>query len=410
MIKQIWRILFSNFPRRLFSIFVAIAIWLAINESITTTKVIPNVPVYLEKIPQGKTVTGINPSGKLPKTLTLTVTGNRNVLERLTPHNLEVVISSNNKGMQWSEKIGKHHLRAADQEIDINRYVSKVKTDPFFVHLTKIVADFIPVYIRNPIGEAPDGYQFINVWPQRLIQKVSGPENEISQLKNEGLTVTFDLSRVRKRDLDTLFAANPENNEVRFLVPKDWKRVYVPFLADPQIEIEDPLANELSLEFLKTEFLELDTQIPLRLFFSAKDAHLINPTNCTLVEGAHVKNHYGSWLLDLPLSTKDVSREFLNVVKDRMEIAIHATPTNDGSLPWGIEFVDPESLESQYVKLLLPINKGSSELSQASLKTLETSLRQRFRRYLTSFALYTKQGRKASLNFQLQNGQVTLKE
>ena len=73
----------NNWPRKCLSIILAIAIWFLVNKSLTATKTILNVPVRIENIPPGKTVEGIQSNGLLNRRVSLTLTGNKQLLEDL---------------------------------------------------------------------------------------------------------------------------------------------------------------------------------------------------------------------------------------------------------------------------------------------------------------------------------------
>ena len=70
--------------------------------------------------------------------------------------------------------------------------------------MTKLVTDQIPIIISQPVGEAPRGYQFLDVWPYRLTLSVSGPEEVIKRIKVKEQRITFNLNDISKGQLDAL--------------------------------------------------------------------------------------------------------------------------------------------------------------------------------------------------------------
>ncbi len=64
---MIRNVFLQNWKEKSFLYFLAIVIWLVVNHSLTTTKILENVPVRLINIPVGMTVEGLQPNGMLSK-------------------------------------------------------------------------------------------------------------------------------------------------------------------------------------------------------------------------------------------------------------------------------------------------------------------------------------------------------
>ena len=106
--KTLFNSLFlNNWQRKTISMILAIVIWLVVNHSLTSSKTVANVPVRIINIPSGKTVEGMQPSGKMNKRLTLSIVGNSSLLEELNSNDLEVVIDASGKPDEWIANISK---------------------------------------------------------------------------------------------------------------------------------------------------------------------------------------------------------------------------------------------------------------------------------------------------------------
>ena len=107
--------------------------------------------------------------------------------------------------------------------------------------MTKLVTDKIPILVTKPIGEAPRGYQFVDIWPYSLYLKVSGPEEVIKRLKVKKQRITYNLSDISKAQLDDIATTSSNPSEVvSFFVPEEWKQIHIPALSDAPLEINDP--------------------------------------------------------------------------------------------------------------------------------------------------------------------------
>ena len=88
------KIFIENWPRKLVSAVLAFIIWGLVNHSITSTKTVHNVPIKIINLPTGKTIKGLQDNDFLNKKITLTLTGNKNVLEDITGSYLLSIIAS----------------------------------------------------------------------------------------------------------------------------------------------------------------------------------------------------------------------------------------------------------------------------------------------------------------------------
>lgn len=225
----LYKIFVAHWSRKLVSIVLAVIIWLVVNHTLTSTRNISNVPVRIIHLPSGKTVEGIQPNGRLAKKLTLTVVGNRSLIDELTPSDLEVVIDAADKSDEWIVTVSKKNLVSLNPEIDISSGISRVYHPNFVIRMTKLVTEQIPIVITQPIGEAPRGYQFLDVWPYHLSLTVSGPEEVIKRLKLKEQRITFNLSDISKSQMDELALKAESNSDVvSYFVPEQWKQINIP--------------------------------------------------------------------------------------------------------------------------------------------------------------------------------------
>ncbi len=83
-----------------------------------------------------------------------------------------------------------------------------------------------------------------------------------------------------------------------------------------------------------------------------------------------------------------MSKLFLDIIKNNIEIDIIAAPTTEREfLEWSINFVDERHLEDTYVGYIISDAKFPG-VSVNKKKNREKHLRQRFRFYLQRFLLY----------------------
>jgi hypothetical protein len=130
----LYKIFVEHWPRKLVSILLAVIIWLVVNHTLTATRNISNVPVRVVHLPPGKTVEGMQASGRLAKKLTLTVVGNKTLIDELTPSDLEIVIDAADKSDEWIITVSKKNLVSLNPEIDFSSGISRVYHPNFVVH------------------------------------------------------------------------------------------------------------------------------------------------------------------------------------------------------------------------------------------------------------------------------------
>lgn len=385
------RWILPNWEKKLIAALAAIIIWLLVSQSITETRTIPGIPIKIINLPPEKTVEKLLPNGFLNKRISLTLTGTSKVIEHLTPSDLEVVLDATNAPEEWAVMISKKNLASVNNDIDLARHISAVSHQEFVIHLTPLISAKIPVTIDVLDGSAPAGYEFLDVWPRKLEHTIRGPEEQVQALKGKGLEVKFDLSKITQEQLDKI-KPSPQaaySDEISFPVPNDWKKVAIPFLNDSLEAINDPEAKFLQINFLKREYIPLEIMIPVRVFYPQKTLELINPKTAPLKPSQGVIFKEERAYLTLPTSAYPVSRLFLDLMKDYMEITVIAAPMNEReSLEWGVDFVDAQMLEDRYVNALKSQQAQDSVLTAQNIDEIVGTWRQRFRNYMQNLTLY----------------------
>ena len=396
---------FQNWPRKLLSLIVAIMIWVSLNHSMTTTKIFHNIQVRVTNLPVGMTVEGLQANGFLNKRIMLTLTGNEEVLNELTARDLEVVIDAHDTPDQWVSTVTRKNLLCLNQSIDLSKAINHIAPQELIFKKCSLVTERIPVFIAPPVGEAPRGYQFLDVFPYQLTTTLTGPEDAIRKLKEKGLSLTFHLSDIVREDLDMLWSKKG-GDDVSFPVPQSWKKISLPSFSDTPIEINDPQAGSLRIDFLRQELIPLGAAIPVTVFFPMKYSSTLNPETYHLATNDLIVKKNGVKTIALPLYAYGVDRLFAETVKDNLEIVILAAPKSEQEkLSWTAQLTFPRELENRYLARVLAETGGKDDLSP---RLFENYLRNRFRNYMTRFRLYTERGRKLSLNIELQANTISV--
>ena len=403
------RIFLKNWPRKLVALLTAVFIWFLVNQTISVTRTIADIPVRVINLPPDKTVLGLLPNGLLSRRISLTISGAKSVIQDLRPTDLEVVINADGHKESWIATISKRDLVSLNQEIDLHKHIVDVTANDLFIKLSKLVTEDIPVTITKPIGDPPKGYQFLDVWPKYLNQKISGPEEQVRELKQKGLELTFNLNRINQADLDTLYERE-KKDEISYIIPDAWKKVAIPFQENALEPLNDPRADLLRIDFLKQEFILLGMELPITIFFPLKYSQTINPQTYSLAANGIVQKKNGLKRLMIPLYVHDVSHLFLEVVRDNLLLIVVAAPKNiQEYLHWTIEFIDERGLEEAYIKASL---KQTDEryTEESFTQSGEQAARLRFRDYLRKLVVFTDDGKPLQLTAQLDANTIIIEQ
>jgi hypothetical protein len=409
-VKELFtRLFLKNWPRKLVALITAIFVWFLVSQTITVTRTIADVPVKIINLPADKTVLGLLPNGFLNKRISVTVSGSKSVVQDLMATDFEVVINTDGHKESWIATISKRNLNSLNPSLNLNKDISEVTANDIFIKLSKLVTDEIPVIITMPIGVPPKGYQFLDIWPRFLNQKVSGPEEQVRELKQRGLELTFNLNRITQADLEAIYERQ-KKDEISFIVPDSWKKVAIPFKDNALEPLNDPRADLLRVDFLKQELILLGAELPITIFFPIKYSQTINPQTYSLATSPIVQKKNGLKRLTMPLYVHDVSHLFLEVVRDNLLLIIVAAPKNiTENLHWAIQVVDDKNLEDAYVKA--SFKETDEKYTEASFSQYsEQSIRYRFRDYMRKLEVFTEDGNPIKLKAQLEANTITIEQ
>ncbi|MBT3394284.1 MAG: hypothetical protein HN411_04150 [Waddliaceae bacterium] len=401
-----------NWKQYIISLIAAVFVWSLVNHSITTTRTIPNVQIKIINLPEDKTSKKLLPSGHLMQRISLTIKGRKSILEKLKPEDLEIVLDASDKPDDWLIDIDKKNLVSKNPDIDLVHNISTVHHNELFIRLSKLVTEEIEIHIRSPIGEPPPGYQWLDVWPQDLKYTVSGPKEEVLDFKSKGTSLVFDLGNISKDDLDELETdEHPfRKDEVVYYVPDSWKHISVPFYHGSRVPVDTPEAEKLQITFLKKQFIPIDRNIPLRVFFPTEHISSLNPENCSFAEGEIVSKGRGVSYLTIPLFAGNVSKLFLDIVSDNIELFIIAAPNEEReTLRWTIQFIDVISMENKYVSMMMDDSIRMKDLTLPR-HLREKQLRDRFKKYMGDLEFYKANENSFRLDARLQDDSIILKD
>jgi len=403
------RLFVDNWQRKLISIILAMVIWMVVSHSMTTTKTVSNIPVRVTNLPPEKTIEGMQVNGVLNKRISLTLVGNKSALDEISGKDLEVVIDALGKSNEWIATITKKNLVSLNSEIDPYKAVSRVIPYDMIIKQSKLITEKIPVLVTQPIGEAPKGYQFLDVWPYQLSLTVNGPEEAVKRLKARGLKLTFNLSDISRSELDTLQTSKRggQVDEISFFVPNAWKKISLPNLSETPLEIDDPQAKALRIDFSRQDLLPIGTSLPVTVFFPPKFSNTINPETYTLATNDFIGKKNGIKMISTPLYAQGVSRLFLETVKDMIQLVVIACPKSEReTLLWNAQFMYPHELEDRYVAKVM--SESNDELGDVQPHLREDYLRNRFRSYMNRFRLYTSNHKKLALKIELEANTISI--
>lgn len=402
------RLFVENWPRKLISLLLAMIIWLVVNHSLTASKTIANIPVRVVNLAPERTIEGMQVNGILNRRVTLSITGHKAALDDLSSKDLEVVLDAKDKSQEWIAQITQKNLNSLNPSFDPVKMIARVQPVEMIIRPSKLVTERIPILVTQPIGEAPKGYQYLDVWPLQLSISVTGPEEAVKRLKSRGLKLTFNLNEISKSELDALSAAQKgESDEVSYFVPQAWKKIVLPQLSETPVDIDDPQVANLRIDFSRKDFLPIDFPIPITVFYPPKYSLTLNPETYTLATNDFIIKKNGIKIFNAPLYAQGVSRLFLETVRDRIQMVVIASPKSEReTLLWNAQLMYPHELEDRYVtKAMADLGDQVSDMQQ---QLLEDYLRNRFRSYMNRFRLYTPDHTKLSLKIELQANTISI--
>lgn len=406
------RFFVHNWQRKFVAVLAAIVIWFFVNHSINETKTIPQVPIRLINLPPGMTAIGMSSNGTLGKRITLTLSGTKDVIDKLERGDIEVQVDASEiQFNEWVLHLTKKNLVSLNPAINLSSHITHLSHNEYIIRLSKLITDKIPIFIKV-IGETPPGYEFLDVWPEQLMQTVTGPEKEIQDLKRDGIETVLNLDDISKEELDKVQKSQkpPHNDEISYFVPDKWKFVTIPFYRNNQVKaLNDPDVDNIRIDFLREELLELERDIPIRVFYPIKYSETINPHNFPLAVNSKVQEKDHIAYLKQPFYVSKVSQLFLDLVRENIEIAVIAAPREERqSLQWSVQIMDPNKIEETYVAYWLAnLTKEKNENIPSSKKN-EALLRERFRDYMQKLTLHSAPNKPLCLQCHLEDQSVVV--
>jgi len=399
----------DHWQRKLASLILAIFLWLVVHHSMTSSHTFQNIPVSIINLPDGMTVEGMQDDARLNQRISLNIRGSRYALEDLQNGDLLILIDAKGKKGEWTEKISTRNLYCPNSSLDISQNISYISNYDFFVKLCPLISKKIPVLVAQPIGEAPKGYQYLDVWPYQLFLTVKGPEKVVQRMKSRGLKLTLNLNDIQKEDLDTITAETAGKDAVNFFVPDSWKQIYIPNISSQPVQIDDPRAKNLRIDFAKRKLYALNKPIPITIFFPSRHSDTLNPETYSIQPNVFITKINGLKMITEPLFVHGVSRQFLEIVKDMIEIVVIASPDwKKGKLTWNIQVNNRHELEDLYVTKIMTQTHASEEIDLMSPHIREDYLRNRFRSYMNKLRLYTPDEQKLNLQLSVDNQQLSI--
>lgn len=401
---------FKNWERKAVALFTAIIVWLYVSHSITETKTVRSIPIRLINLPPDKTAIGLLSNGVLDKRVNLTLIGTKEVISEIEPGDLEIVLDASIAPTDdWVVHVTKKSLLSLNPSIDLLHSISSITHPEFVIKLSRLVKAKIPVsVIINPVGRAPKGYEYLDAWPQKLWHEMSGPAEEIHKLQSKGLLLQIDLNQVTKEELDAIKSAE-ESNEIYYSLPKRLKMVQIPFRGGLSEPINDPWANQLHLNFLRKEPLLLDKAIPVRLFIPTIVHEQLQPLDFHFLTEAPLAKEYGEILWKEPLYVQEVSKLFLQVVRNYIEITVEVSD-NTPQLSWSFDIVNQKALEYRYIKKAMAALMAAEHHveEEGPIKRQKELLRRRFREYCQKMRLYKTPTQPLMLTIRSNKGEISL--
>lgn len=400
----------DHWQQKTVAFIIALMLWLFVWASLTDSKTIPNVPVRIVNLPEDKTIVGMMPNGILHKRITLTLKGSKGVIDELEPGDIEVLVDASTfEQDEQVLKVTRKNLVSLNPNINVSKNIEEVTHSEFILKLSNLITKKIPIRITPPKGEVPQGYVYLDIWPQKLVQVMTGPEEQLDALANRGIDLQLDFSQISKSELDRIKSSreNYHDDEVSFFIPNSLKKIPVPFLNHTLEEINDPEAQNLHIDFLRKELIPLERELPLRMFYPLATSSTLNPKTLPLNSSIAVKIKNELTYLPMEFYVWGVSRLFVEVVRDNLLISVVATKDTK-ELPWGVSVIAPHELENKYVAHLISKHVEGKSTEPRHSRKREAHLRARFHDFLQRLTLYTASDKKFDMIAKVENNEVIL--
>ena len=394
----------NNWKRKLLAIVLAIITWFFVNHSLSATKTLSHIHVKFSNLAANKAVIS-----KIDD-ITLTLTGNKKTLDNIESTDLEIVIDAKNKLDDFSFLITKSSLVSKNAHLKIEKDIQKVDPIKLSVSLSNLITEKIPVLFLKPTGNAPKGYELLDIWPVQLFVTISGPEEEVNKLKITGILKRFNLDDISQEELNAINSSmqRGKNNVVSYFIPTSWKKVFISSISNIPIDIDDPNANSLRIDFKKNDFLPLKVNIPIVLYFPSSVLSKYNPQNTVIKLDENVISKNGMYFLNKKIYAQGVNEKFIDIIKDHVEILICIEDKNNNEpLDWNLNYVNPKKLQTRFVEETLK-DTTNDILKKMPLDSSEEYLKDRFRKLVKDNILFLSKNQKLKLIIKLINNEIII--
>lgn len=401
-----------NWPRKVFALVAALILWMVVQQTLTATKTVCGVPVKITNLPPEKTIDGLLPNGMLNRRLTLTITGSKYVVQNLEPSDLEVVLDARYAPDEWIVQLEPKHLVSLNPDVKVAKHLWSVSNQEFVMNLKRVITEKVPVTIHVQ-GYIPEGYQWLDVWPEHLIQIVTGPEDRVKELRINGVETTLNLQDILPSNLDESKGSSEGLLEdvISVPVPDTMKRI---FLTYPQLTSEllnDPRSQYLHVELLRKTVIPLENRIAVRAFYPLKNEKDFNPLSTPIDQNSLIQLSQGLYSFHPPIYIKNVSRLFVEVIRQFLEFIVIVEPTDEGFLKYNWQIVNPDALENQYVKLVLSRMEENDRVESPQWRLQqEEKWRNHFRFYTQNMVLCYENGDPINLDCKLIQRRIKITE
>jgi hypothetical protein len=160
--------------------------------------------------------------------------------------------------------------------------------------------------------------------------------------------------------LNALRKDNP-HEIISFPVPNAWKFVEAPALSNSPLLIDDSSISQLHIDFIQKEMFPLGMFLPIHIFYSAETFSSFTYSLDTIENQGVIEEKNGIFFFTTPLFVRGVSRSFLNLIKNRLELVLF--PSGD-TFTWSIEPQGYSELAQEYAsqeKMRCPLNSPPEE-------------------------------------------------
>lgn len=410
MIQYVRSLIFFQLPRKLLALFAAVLVWVAIDQASQATKRFQDVRIQIINIPEDRAVEYILSAGTPTKTMAVSLHGKKSILDSITQDDIEVVIDAKDHTEdEWVATLNASDIVSLLPGISLHNSISTINHESIIVKYANVITEQVPVFITRPVGHSPKGYTFLDVWPYEIQATVTGIDKEITELKQKGLKLTYNLNEIKRSTLENSAPDQSEsdNDIITFYPPKHWNEIHKNNKGIRSIQIGDDYLDSIRLEFIRSELVPFNGELQLASFLPTSSPLFEKFKEITFSGPSIKEKSKATFILSHPLFAKGVSRLFLETVKDM--ITIIAIPTHHShTVETSIQFINPIQLENKYVSKILS-SISDNEIKRLSPELRQIYLRNRFRSYMNKFRLVKDDNSPLTFTFDEEHSTIVVK-